>query len=168
MKKTSWSGWPFWKKLRGEIGANGELKHRYQRQWWHLSVAIGANDELKCRDQRQRRAEASWSVPTATVKRWDRRRSPMAMLKHHNRRWLPTATLKRHDRCGLESSALPLSLIGDGLSFIGDGWAQRRRWIEVVGDLEWVSLFLFFFFYRNGYWNVLWLLVSFWCAGYWN
>ena len=59
------------------------------------SVAIGANGELKRCHQRQWRAKASPSVPMAT--------------------------LKRRDWYGLESLVSPLSLIGDGLSFIGDG-----------------------------------------------
>ena len=130
-------------------------------------------EEPSRRDWHQRRVEALPTVPMAMLKRRDRRRSPTVMLKCHDwhrsptamlklrdRCQSPTATLKRHDQCGLESSASPLSLIGDGLSFIGDGWAQRRRWVGVVGDLEWVSLFLFFFLWSK------WLLKCFVALGF--
>ena len=92
---------------------------------------------MKRRDWRQRWAEASLLVPTATLKCRDRRRSPTLKhrdwhwsptLKRCDRRWLPMATLKCCDRCGLESSMSPLSLIGDGLSYIGDSWAWWRWW----------------------------------------
>ena len=78
--------------------------HRKRRQMVRIealpdgankNVAIDANGELKRCHQRQWRAKALPSVPMAT--------------------------LKCRDWYGLESLASPLSLIGDGLSFIGDG-----------------------------------------------
>ena len=138
------------------------LKRHDRRQRWAEASPSVPTATLKCRnrcrsptamlkhcDWRQWWAEASPSVPTATLKRrdwrWspttmhkhrDRHRSTMTTLKRRNQRRSPTTMLKRCDRCGLELLASPLSLIGDGVSFIDNGWAQRWRW---------VSLFFFFF-----------------------
>ena len=63
------------------------------------------NEEVRRKDRRQ-------------VRRKDRRQQRrLSFMIDVNR----PATLKRRDRCGLKSSASPLSLIGDGLSFIGNG-----------------------------------------------
>ena len=90
-----------------------EAKGRWKRRQmvWIEASSNGANwkfGELKRRDQCQWRAEASPSMPTATLKRHHRRRSPMATLKHHDQHKSPTATLKRCHWCQRQAEASPL------------------------------------------------------------
>ena len=105
MKKTSWSDWPFWKKLWGEISANGELKRRYRRQrraeasrsapmasW---SVAIGANGDAQVSSSAslKRRHRRSSSVAIGVDRQWRRLASRsvwvgvVSVTVELNRRW---------------------------------------------------------------------------------
>ena len=82
----------------------------------------------------QQQKEASLSVPTATLKRRDRRRSPTVTLKRCDRRRLPMATLKR--RVGANGGSWMVvgskecegSLVWFGVG-ISVGWS--RRWFGV-------------------------------------
>ena len=89
-----------------------EAKGRWKRRQMVRIEASpnGANwrfGELKRHDRCQRRAEASPLMPTATLKRHHRRRSPMATLKRRDRHQSPTATLKHCHRCQRQAEASP-------------------------------------------------------------
>ena len=141
-------------RVAGSIVRWCELKRR--RLWWEAKgrrkcrqmVRTEASRtfwELKRRDRRQRRAEASRS----------------ALIANDDAQASRFASIKCRNRCGLELSASPLSLIGDGLSFIDDGWAQWRLWfvffwLELSAIL---SAYPFFFFWSK------WLLKCFVALG---